>query len=227
MTTTTSHRSNPDRATHRSKYEITRTDRPVGEAFVLEVDGDPYARLAYAAYGDACEPSNPGLARRIRARLAATACGPAATQLTKHTAPALLEAAADANTAIWTSRGRGDYSGHDITASTTDNDRSIWVSIAESEPLKPRAVRELIAHLQYALIVVEGGPLNVDTYRARATYPRQDGGTGNASVEETTDATTVINFCREHRDQGHDVHIETRHWYTLTEVSDWTPIHRP
>lgn len=227
MTTTTSHRSNHDRATHRSKYSITRTDhQPVGQVFVLEIDNDPYARLAYAAYADACEHSNPGLARRIRALLTATADGLGALRLTTQTAPALLESALDANTAIWTSHGRGEYSGHDVTASTTGNhDRHAWVSIAESEPLTPHDIRALIMHLQSALSALEGAPLNIDTYRASATYSREDGSIGQSYIDETTDTGTVGTFCREHRRQGHNVSVETRHWRTLAQAGDWKHAH--
>ena len=117
---------------------------------------------------------------------------PGPTRPTKHTAPALLETTPDANTAIWTSHGHGDYNGHDITASiASDDTRRLWVSIAEADPLTPSDVRQLIAHLQYALTTLEGAPLNVDTYRAHATSPQRDG-IIEAVVDETTDIDTII-----------------------------------
>lgn len=79
---------------------------------------------------------------------------------------------------------------------------------------------------QYALTVLEGAPLNIDTYRASATYARDDGSTGQSYVDETTDTDTVNTFCREHRHQDHHVNVETRHWRTLTEAGDWEHTHR-
>lgn len=219
MTTTT------DRGLY-PKYHITRTDgRPVAEAFVLEFDSDPYARVAYAAYADACADAQPGLARAIWARLAATSDSRGASRLAQRSAPALLEFALDANIAIWTSQGHGDYSGHDITAAAVDsgNARRIWVSIAESDPLTPSDVRDLIEHLRCALTVVEGGPLHVDTFRANATYPLEDGGTGRAVVDETSDNETIADFRSKHLAQGHAVRTETRHWQTLTKIGEWEP----
>ncbi|MEN4464473.1 hypothetical protein VXE65_20880 [Mycolicibacterium conceptionense] len=146
---------------------------------------------------------------------------PGPTRPTKHTAPALLETTPDANTAIWTSHGHGDYNGHDITASiASDDTRRLWVSIAEADPLTPSDVRQLIAHLQYALTTLEGAPLNVDTYRAHATSPQRDG-IIEAVVDETTDIDTITSFCSDHRDRGRTVSVETRHWQTLTEASGW------
>lgn len=155
----------------------------------------------------------------------AQGAGTGPTRLANHTTPALLESTPEANTAIWTSRGRGDYSGHDITASVdSDKVQRIWVSIAEAEPLTPSDVRQLIAHLQHALTAVEGAPLDVDTYRARAIYPAGDGRV-EAVVDETSDIDTIASFCNDHRDRGRTVSVETRHWHTLTEASGWRRNH--
>jgi len=61
-----------------AKYHVARTDgrdRPGCDKadaayFVLDTTHDPYARVALAAYADACERELPGLAADLRERLA-------------------------------------------------------------------------------------------------------------------------------------------------------------
>jgi len=60
------------------KFHVSRTDgrdKPGGdrsdaEYFVLDTAYDPFARVALAAYAEACESELPGLAADLRMRLA-------------------------------------------------------------------------------------------------------------------------------------------------------------
>lgn len=66
-----------------AKFRVVRVDgrdRPGGDKaaaayFVLDYVHDPYARVALAAYAEACEVELPGLAADLRARLGLEGAG--------------------------------------------------------------------------------------------------------------------------------------------------------